>query len=662
MYSYQHGALVTYNALGGTTRKKLDIIPEHHGDGSPRDDDRDNARVQRIVNKTGGTHSLEDTRVATDDALPTIHTRTSPTIFVKAVSGLSEDQRCVVRDMGFGCLLDLKITATPTKMEYWLVDNFSHMDRKLQLYDGEKIHMKEDDVYSVMGLPRGTIEVTNRKKKTDSGAFKEWADIYNVSVATKITATKVLEMIQTCDRSDDWFKRHFVVLMITCLFESSQNGVANLRTVHLLDDLSNVNKMNWCAYLIRCLVGAKKSWNASRKRKNFTGPLLFFTLFYVDKVVLSIRTVARSLPIFKSWNNGLLKVREQDEIAAGAFERGYVDDDIHVLDARHHVDIHDGSPIGNDVDCASEVNVQLVDDAFWNDPKTLAILDAIIDAVAHRDRFKRIRHEGPSFSLGLGLTPDDEDADVGRFNSVNEFTTDGPSYVDVPSADRDAVVNEPVADTVLDCVQGVGGDANADDPVVDAGRPKRSPKFSSIVKSPFQQSDVIIYQSLSLDYAVKRDVVACLEPNTPIPEAFIDLWALIMNDNEKLGSRGSVACFFATTRLCNERQSLAQYMGHPSRLKSSKAVALSIPEFVDLSCTEGVDVVDASVVTMRHMETFKGRATPQWNPDVKRADKRQIDLMRKRYCYVIAFAPFYMLKDKNLAKSKRFQLKKGDVV
>ncbi|CAA0816389.1 Unknown protein [Striga hermonthica] len=489
-----------------------------------------NVRVQGIVNETDGTHTLEDTRAATDDALPTIHTRTSPAIFVKAVSGLSEDQKRAVRDMGFGCLLDLKITATPAKMGYWLVDNFNHMDRKLQLYDGGKIHVKENDVYSVMGLPRGTIEVANRKKKTESGVLKEWADIYNVSVATKITATKVLEMIQTCDRSDDWFKRHFVVLMITCLFESSQNGVANLRTVHLLDDLSNVNKMNWCAYLIRCLVGAKKSWNASQKRKIFTGPLLFLTLFYVDKVVLSIRTVERSLPTFKSWNNGLLKARERDEIAAA--DR----------------------------------------DGVVNEP----VADTVPDCV---------------------------------------------------QADRDGVVNEPVADTVPDCVQGVSGDVIADNPIVDAGRPKRSPKFSSLVKSPFQQRYIdvvrnldsqekaVVNWSLSLDYAVKRDVVACLAPNTPIPEALIDLWARIMNSNENLGSRGSVACFFATTRPCNEyvfpvhsggfsglicispgnqklyildsagfckdasikksvsshasilRQSLAQYMGHPSRCR-----------------------------------------------------------------------------------------------
>ncbi|CAA0843300.1 Unknown protein [Striga hermonthica] len=247
-------------AKGRVKRAKISRLPESE-DANQTQIERcqettmrdGNGRVQRNVNGEGGTHSLEDTRAETDDAFPTVHTRTSPAIFVKAVFGLSEDQKRAVRELGFGCLLDLTITATP-----------------------------EDDVYSVLGLPRGTIEVTNRKKKTESGALKEWADMYNVSIATKITATKVLEMIQTCDRSDDWFKRHFVVLVVTCLFESSQNGVANLRTVHLLDDLSNVSKMNWCAYMIRCLVGAKKSWNANQKRKNFTGPLLFLTVSAFD--------------------------------------------------------------------------------------------------------------------------------------------------------------------------------------------------------------------------------------------------------------------------------------------------------------------------------------------------------------------------------------------
>ncbi|GER35954.1 E3 ubiquitin-protein ligase [Striga asiatica] len=695
----------------------------------------------------------ENIGAKTDDAFPTIHTRTSPAIFVKAVSSLSEDQKRAVHEMGFGCLLDLTITATPAKMGYWLVNNFNHMDRKLQLYDGGKVHVKENDVYSVLGLPRGSIEIANRKKNTESGVLNERANMYGVSVAIKITATKVLEMIQDCERSDDWFKRHFVVLMVTCLFESSQNGVANLRTVHLLDDLSN--------------------------------------LFYVDKVVLSYRTVTRSLPVLKSWNNFMLKAREGDEIVAGAFGRGYVDDDVHVDDARHRAKIDIGSPNGNDMNRASKLSVQtfmqefasktrvlamagieiiqlvenaprdllgddnftkmqgavqkllgicnedskgkgkqhmpdepsqhatrddgspfkaptqIVDDDFWNDPDNIAAIDAIVDAVARRDHFKRMHYDGPSYNLGLGLSSDEEEDDM-----------------DIDHPDCDAVVNEPVVDTGRDRVQGVGGDTIVD--VVD---------------------------SVSGEYIVKRDVVACLASNMPINEAHIDLWARIMNCNEKIGSHGSVLCFFATTHPCNElffkgkrkknvsyknfvemldgdmnrtcvynrkkvsmyvfpvhsggfsglicilpdnwkihildnaclckdasikksfaslarilrvyllqQQSLAKYMAQMSMSKSSKSVALSILDFIDLPWTDGVDDVDAGVLTMRHMETFKGRVTEGWNPGVKKADKRQIDLMRKRYCYVIAFAPYNKVKDANLLESKRSARKKGGVV
>ncbi|CAA0841409.1 Unknown protein [Striga hermonthica] len=260
--------------------------------------------------------------------------------------------------MGFGCLLDLTITTTPAKLGYWLVDKFNHMDRKLQLYGGEKIHLNEDDVYLALGLPRGTIEIVNKKKKSESELLKDWVRLYKVSKPTNITATKVLDMIQSCEGCDDWFKRNFIVLMVTCLFESTSNGMANLRMIHLLDDLSSVVKMNWCSYLIRCLVGTKKSWNDNRRRKNFTGPLLFLTLFYVDKVVLSIRTVARTFPIFKAWNNDLLKDRERAEILTGAFGRGYVDVDIRVPDPSLRVERKVISPNGDDTKSTSELSVK----------------------------------------------------------------------------------------------------------------------------------------------------------------------------------------------------------------------------------------------------------------------------------------------------------------
>ncbi|CAA0805903.1 Unknown protein [Striga hermonthica] len=187
-----------------------------------------------------------------DEVFPSVSTRTSAGTFVKAISGLSNVKKNAVREMGFGRLLELSITTTPLKMGFWLVNNFNHLDRKLQLYDGEKVHVKKEDVYAVFGLPRGELEVNNKKKRVTSNMLDEWIALFDVRRPSNITVSKVLDKINECDDGGVWFKRHFIVLM----------------------------------------------------------------LFYVDKEVLSVRSVPRRFPTFSSWSNEALRNRECDEIAS----------------------------------------------------------------------------------------------------------------------------------------------------------------------------------------------------------------------------------------------------------------------------------------------------------------------------------------------------------
>ncbi|GER39331.1 methyl-viologen-reducing hydrogenase [Striga asiatica] len=62
---------------------------------------------------------------------------------------------------------------------------------------------------------------------------------------------------------------------------------------------------------IRCLAGITKPQN--------------------DKVVLSVRSVPRMFPTFRSWSNETLRARECAEITSRAFGRGFVDVDLKVL-------------------------------------------------------------------------------------------------------------------------------------------------------------------------------------------------------------------------------------------------------------------------------------------------------------------------------------------
>ncbi|CAA0822892.1 Unknown protein [Striga hermonthica] len=236
------------------------------------DDDTFDKYIDNYVADDVGVGSDMD-----DGKFLSVNPRSSASIFVKAISDMSDVKKLAIREMGLGCLLELGITSTPSKMGFWLVENFNYMDRKLQLYDGEKVHIKEDDVYVAFGLPRGKIEIKNKKKRVTSRLLDDWIELFNVKCSTNITASKVLDKMKESADADDWFKRHFIVLMVSCLFESCPNGMANFRLVHMLEDLSTVANMNWCSYMIRCLVDSKRSWEANGKRK-YTGPLLFLTV------------------------------------------------------------------------------------------------------------------------------------------------------------------------------------------------------------------------------------------------------------------------------------------------------------------------------------------------------------------------------------------------
>ncbi|GER50740.1 ATP synthase subunit a [Striga asiatica] len=82
----------------------------------------------------------------------------------------------------------------------------------------------------------------------------------------------------------------------------------------------------------RCLPKITKKRNVKGKSKMAdTDIVVEHDLFYVDKVVLSVRSVTRTFPVFRSWSNEALKAREHDEIDVGAFGRGFVDVDFRLF-------------------------------------------------------------------------------------------------------------------------------------------------------------------------------------------------------------------------------------------------------------------------------------------------------------------------------------------
>ncbi|CAA0805804.1 Phospholipase A1-Igamma3- chloroplastic [Striga hermonthica] len=634
------------HAQGDVPRKRADVASDREvGDAKrskstackvsqPGSDFMDESTRPRVAaNKNPrydkGKHKIDDTDSAPvtgadsdgddDDWFPSLITRSSSTIFVKAVSGLTDVQKQAVREMGLGRLLDLTITTTPLKMGFWLVNNFNPMDRKLRLHDGEKLHVMEEDVHAALGLPHGDIEISNKKKRVASDVLDQWVALFSVRIPSNITASKVFDKIRECTEGDDTFKCHFIVLMVTCLFESSSNGMANFRVLHMLEDLMNVHNMNWCSFMIRCLVDTKRAWDAigaspTRVRKIGVAP------------------------------------------------------------------VHDGA---NDT---GEVHVsQLVDDTFWNDPETLSVIDSIEKAVKWRntlnERLKRMVRDGPSFSLGI--SSDDDEFNQNRTTcrasptpNKNPQTTEKSPEVVTPTPNKNPQTSEKSPEVVtptpdrnpqtaeksLEVVTQLdgtglpnqptngednelhtkGGVSTEVDDVLARGddvhrpqRPKRKIMAASVIKSPFKERVI--------DMTKKLDV----------QEKMVSNW---ISNNDALDDDGNCKGGAVTKPVIPLvkllQRSVSKFIGDRRLVKNSKAIALAIPNIIDTPWTEGFDEVDIGVMTMRHMKTFKGDAAKPLNTQLKKADKGQMKLFRKHYCYFIACAKNNELAGISLTASK----------
>ncbi|KAH6804052.1 hypothetical protein C2S51_032299 [Perilla frutescens var. frutescens] len=327
-----------------------------------------------------------------DVRFPKLANRTSPAALVNAMASLTSKQRDEVNEMGFGQLFHLQIKKIPTRMAFWVLDNFDARRSEINIQDGRRLHIEAMDVHRVFGFPNGGVSI-QRKKKFDTS-----------------------------------------------------------------------------------LVQHKIMWEKN-KNKHFSGPILFLTAFYVDRVVLYSRTVCQEFPTVKNWMHLLMKQRENSEIKSGGFGGGYPREAIivmlrnNMLKADYGIKLpidfktdvekekdkdgcvdefaekfiqkaklfaitmveliamvdsapqHMAEPLqlkkivdaslqlfgrGNYIEsssCQSSVQTQFIetqtDDEFWGKPEIIAMIEEIETAMNKRNDFIKNLPDGPSFSLGI---------------------------------------------------------------------------------------------------------------------------------------------------------------------------------------------------------------------------------------------------------------------
>ncbi|XP_019196010.1 PREDICTED: uncharacterized protein LOC109189836 [Ipomoea nil] len=233
---------------------------------------------------------------------------------VEALADLTSLQKKDIRDLGFGSLLELKIKEMPLRLGRWLLLNFDPQARSIRLGEGEFLEVREEDVAAIMGFPCGEVVVTRRARHAKSKLLTAWRGTFEKD-RYDVKPMEVAQWIRDDLEGGDWFKRHFMVLVISSLISCMNNGYCNQMVFHHLDDVSAIGSLNWCRFVIEELLSTHALWRVANDHR-FTGPIFFLIVRHGPRVV------PRAIPAFRGWTSKFLRERELSEIRAGGFGVG----------------------------------------------------------------------------------------------------------------------------------------------------------------------------------------------------------------------------------------------------------------------------------------------------------------------------------------------------
>ncbi|PWA66902.1 Peptidase C48, SUMO/Sentrin/Ubl1 [Artemisia annua] len=244
-----------------------------------------------------------------------IHQRISLWSLHRLLPKLSTKQREDVKEMGFGDVLGFSIKDVPTRLSYWLLDNFDE-DKCVLNVDGKAISITRETVRDVLGIPMGSVPV----KAVDEADCRhplvvEWKRQFERTRRYK--HIPVEKQIYTQADGGWMFKLNFLVLYFTSIGESNKNATVNLRFFNCIQDEIDIPGFDWCSYVLECLVRTKKSWI---RHRHYCGPVIVLLVVYAESMRQKRGNGDVQKPLVDNWTVDLFNKLEEERLSPESVE------------------------------------------------------------------------------------------------------------------------------------------------------------------------------------------------------------------------------------------------------------------------------------------------------------------------------------------------------
>ena len=93
---------------------------------------------------------------------------------------MSDAKKAAVKELGFGGLMEIKMTEMPRNMVRWLCKRFVCNARLLRISAGKEFQVTEEDVHDMFLLPLGPLPVPTYNVKEDNHTKETWRNYFVV--------------------------------------------------------------------------------------------------------------------------------------------------------------------------------------------------------------------------------------------------------------------------------------------------------------------------------------------------------------------------------------------------------------------------------------------------------------------------------------------------
>ncbi|CAI9300606.1 unnamed protein product [Lactuca saligna] len=192
--------------------------------------------------------------------------------------------------------------------------------------EGKELKVTAESVHDMLGIPIGGTKLTQLDQwPKDDTSYDEWKQQFKKDSIIRLSAIK--NVIVSTTQADFNFKLNFLVLFVNTFCESTSMGRCNLFPLSYISRKTGISNIDWCSYVLDCLVRTKNSYIPYSDNSFFVGPSAFLVLFYADNIHSEALTVTRKRPTICYWSSEKIRYRETFEQEKGRFGVGELNEE-----------------------------------------------------------------------------------------------------------------------------------------------------------------------------------------------------------------------------------------------------------------------------------------------------------------------------------------------